>query len=111
MLMTELGAAGAVGKQTSKVFGRYAVARQTRAEILRILADVPGFRWRGEVTDRAGRDGLAVTFDDREHGQQHLLIFHPRTGELLAWELLTLGPVRMNAYVLILETGRTDRLG
>jgi hypothetical protein len=110
MLKTELGA-GPACKETSRIFGRYAVPRRTRAEILRVLADVQGFRWRGEVTDRAGRDGLAVTFDDREHSQQHLLIFHPRTGELLASELLTLHPVRMNAYELILETGRTDRLG
>lgn len=110
LLKTDLGA-GAVSKEVGKTFGRYAVPRRTRAEILRILADVPGFRWRGEVTDRAGRDGVAVTFDDSAHGQQHLLIFQPRTGELLASELLTLGPVRMNAYEVILATGRTDRLG
>lgn len=110
LLKTDLGA-GAVSKETGKTFGRYAVPRRSRAEILRILADVPGFRWRGEVTDRAGRDGVAVTFDDREHNQQHLLIFHPRTGELLASELMTLGPVRMNAYELILATDRTDHVG
>ncbi|WP_144119390.1 CU044_5270 family protein [Catellatospora sichuanensis] len=110
LLKTGLGA-GAVSRETGNTFGRYAVPRRTRAEILRILADVPGFRWRGEVTDRAGRDGVAVTFDDREHSQQHLLIFHPRTGELLASELLTLGPLRMNAYELILATDRTDHLG
>ncbi|GIF95758.1 CU044_5270 family protein [Catellatospora citrea] len=110
LLKTDLGA-GVAGKETSKTFGRYAVPRQTRAEILRVLADVPGFEWRGEVTDRAGRDGVAVTFDDRVHGTQHLLIFQARTGELLAWELVTVGPVRMSAYELILATDRTDHLG
>ncbi|GAA1374849.1 CU044_5270 family protein [Catellatospora chokoriensis] len=111
LLKTDLGA-GVASKETSKTFGRYAVPRRTRAEILRVLADVPGFQWRGEVTDRAGRDGVAVTFDDRVHGTQHLLIFQPRTGELLAWELVTLGPAqRMSAYELILATDRTDHVG
>ncbi|MEU8074546.1 CU044_5270 family protein [Catellatospora citrea] len=110
LLKTDLGA-GAASVETSKTFGRYAVPRRTRAEILRVLADVPGFQWRGEVTDRAGRDGVAVTFDDRVHGTQHLLIFQARTGELLAWELVTLGPVRMSAYELILATDRTDHVG
>ncbi|HEX7745220.1 MAG TPA: CU044_5270 family protein, partial [Micromonosporaceae bacterium] len=78
MLKVEFGG-GAVSKEVGTVYGRYAVPRRARAEILRILADVPGFLWRGEVTDRAGRKGVAVTFDDREHDMQSLLIFNPTT--------------------------------
>lgn len=101
--------AGAVSKEVSRVYGRYVVPRQTRAEILRVLADVPGFRWRGQVTDRAGRKAVAITFDDREHNQQSLLIFHPNTGELLAHELLTLSPVRISSYQVILDTAWADQ--
>ncbi|MEH0822574.1 MULTISPECIES: hypothetical protein [unclassified Micromonospora] len=103
--------AGAASKEVSTVYGRYVVPRRTRAEILRVLADVPGFLWRGQVTDRAGRKGVAVTFDDREHHAQSLLIFDPNTGELLAHELLTLAPVRLSAYQLVLDTAWTDRIG
>ncbi|MGI5525072.1 CU044_5270 family protein [Micromonospora sp. CA-259024] len=110
LLKTAYGA-GAVSKEVSTVYGRYVVPRQTRAEILRVLADVPGFRWRGQVTDRAGRKGVAVTFDDREHDAQSLLIFDPLTGELLAHERLTLAPVRISSYKVILDTAWTDRLG
>ncbi|MEU5788428.1 CU044_5270 family protein [Micromonospora purpureochromogenes] len=101
--------AGAVSKEVSTVYGRYVVPRRTRAEILRVLADVPGFRWRGQVTDRAGRKGVAITFDDRAHNQQSLLIFDPNTGELLAHELLTLSSVRISAYQVILGAAWTDR--
>ncbi|MFI7574664.1 CU044_5270 family protein [Micromonospora sp. NPDC049497] len=100
----------AVSKEVSTVYGRYVVPRQTRAEILRVLADVPGFLWRGPVTDRAGRNGVAITFDDREHNQQSLLIFDPKTGELLAHELLALSPVRISAYQVILDTAWLDRV-
>lgn len=103
--------AGAASKEVNTVYGRYVVPRKTRAEILRILADVPGFVWRGEVTDRAGRKGVAITFDDRAHDGQSLLIFHPNTGELLAHERLTLSPVRISAYKVILGTDWADRLG
>ncbi|TDC66788.1 hypothetical protein E1258_01870 [Micromonospora sp. KC207] len=102
--------AGTVGKEVSMVYGRYVVPRQTRAEILRVLANVPGFLWRGQVTDRAGRQGVAITFDDREHNAQSLLIFNPNTGELLAYERLTLSPVRISAYQVLLDTAWTDRL-
>ncbi|MGS2619831.1 CU044_5270 family protein [Micromonospora sp. LZ34] len=109
MLKIRFGA-GAVSKEVSTVYGRYVVPRQTRAEILRVLADVPGFLWRGQVTDRVGRKGVAITFDDREHNQQSLLIFDPNTGDLLAHEQLALSPIRMNAYQVILHTAWTDRL-
>jgi hypothetical protein len=110
LLEVEFGA-GAASKATMTLYARYVVPRQTRAEVLRVLADVPGFLWRGEVTDRAGRKGVAITFDDREHGQQHLLIFSPKTGDLLAEELLTLAPKRISSYKMILDTGRTDTIG
>ncbi|MEU5566914.1 CU044_5270 family protein [Micromonospora musae] len=110
LLHTKYGG-GAVVKQLGGLYGLYVVPRHTRAEILRVLADVPGFRWRGEVTDRAGRKGVAITFDDREHDQQSLLIFDPETGELLAHEVLSLSPVRIGMYQLILRTGWTEQLG
>ena len=89
---------------------RLELDEQARA-VLRVLADLPGFRWRGQVTDRAGRAGMAVTVDDREHDAQSLLIFDPGTGELLAHERLTLSPVRISSYQVILDAGRTDRMG
>ncbi|MEU4554023.1 CU044_5270 family protein [Micromonospora violae] len=109
-LKVEYGA-GAASKEVSTLYGRYVVPRATRAAVLRVLADVPGFRWRGQVTDRAGRNGVAVTFDDREHDAQSLLIFDPTTGELLAHERLTLSPVRISSYKVILGTAWTDRVG
>jgi len=101
----------AVCKEVGTVYGRYAVSRRTRAEILRILAGVPGFRWRGKVTDRAGRPGLAITFDDRAHDVQCLLIFNPQTGELLAEEMLSPSATRIGAYRVHLGTDRTDDAG
>ncbi|HEX6500262.1 MAG TPA: CU044_5270 family protein [Micromonosporaceae bacterium] len=102
----------AVAKQISMVYGRYVVPRRTRADILRVLAGVPGFVWRGNVVDRAGRAGVAVTFDDREHAEQVLLIFNPTTGELLAQEMIRTDTSKwVSAYRLILATDRTDQLG
>ncbi|MBQ1020652.1 CU044_5270 family protein [Micromonospora sp. D93] len=110
LLKVEYGG-GAAGKEVSTLYSRYVVPRATRAAVLRVLADVPGFRWRGQVTDRAGRNGAAVTFDDRDHDQQSLLVFDPRTGELLAHELLTLSPVRISSYQVILDAAWTNQPG
>jgi hypothetical protein len=102
---------GAASKGVGTLYARYVIPRPVRAEILRVLAELPGFRWRGQVTDRAGRAGVAVTFDDREHDAQFLLIFDASTGGLLADEMLTLTPVRLSAYRVILDTAWTDQVG
>jgi hypothetical protein len=106
MLDTSYGV-GAVAKQIGTVYGRYAVPRATRAEILRVLAGVPGFMWRGRTTDQAGRTGVAVTADDPPNHQQHVLIFDPATGALLAHELVNVGQHLLGTYQLFLATDRT----
>jgi hypothetical protein len=104
-----------VAEAITILYEQYVVPRQTRATILRILAGVPGFLWRGEVTDRAGRTGVAITADDQQHYIQMVLVFDPRTGELLAQELVALKPqqplARVSAYDLFLAYDRTDQPG
>jgi hypothetical protein len=110
MLNVRFGA-GDVAKQVITVFSRYVVPKQTRVQILNVLADVPGFAWRGTVTDRAGRRGVAITYDDGLHQQQSLLVFDAKTGVVLAHELLSAAPRRLSTYMVILDTDRTDRPG
>jgi hypothetical protein len=100
----------AVAKQISMINYRYVVPRATRAELLRVLADVPDLVWRGHATDQAGRSGLAISGDDTAHGERSVLIFDPYTGGLLAHELSFVGPNRLNVYDLILATDQTDHL-
>jgi hypothetical protein len=101
----------AVAKQVDTIYTRYVVPKRTRAQVLNILADMPGFKWRGQATDRAGRRGVAITYDDRTHGQQSLLIFDQRTGALLALEAVWLEPQRVSVYMVILGTDRTAQAG
>ncbi|MFY1634254.1 CU044_5270 family protein [Solwaraspora sp. WMMB335] len=104
--------AGATVKAVNDIYSLYLVPRSVRSQILRILADTPGLHWRGEVVDRAGRTGVAVTADDTERNVQHLLIFDPVTGELLAHELVKLTePRQVQVYNLILSYGRTAEAG
>jgi hypothetical protein len=101
----------AVAKQVDTIYIRYVVPKRTRAQVLNILADMPGFKWRGQATDRAGRRGVAITYDDRGHGQQSLLIFDQRTGALLALEAVWLKPRRVSVYMVVLDTDRTAQAG
>jgi hypothetical protein len=112
-LRADGGTADVLGN-IAHVYEKYAVLRPVRAAILAVLAEQKGLLWRGKVTDRAGRPGVAVTFDDSAaHQEQVLLVFDPHTGELIANELLGVGKLRreVNAYLLFLAQDRTDHAG
>ncbi|MGK5672753.1 CU044_5270 family protein [Micromonospora sp. URMC 106] len=110
--------AGELAKPTYQLYSSYLVPKRTRADLLTILAEKPGFVWRGRVVDRAGRQGVAVTADlvpptgEYPERAQMLLVFHPSTGELLAHEYLETAPKRrVLHYALLLDARRTDTVG
>ncbi|WP_432981901.1 CU044_5270 family protein [Dactylosporangium sp. CA-233914] len=90
-------------------FTTRAVPLATRAELLRILANTAGVVWRGETTDRAGRKGLAVSLDDER--ARHVLIFDPRTGEMLAWDDVERPVDTVAGSKMLLACEHTDKLG
>lgn len=59
-----------------------------RASLLRVLASLPGLRYLGETTDRAGRSGTAFALDSNHGGlpNRRMLIVDPHTGRVLASE-------------------------
>jgi hypothetical protein len=100
-----------VADRLTRLYNDYAIPRATRADLLRILAGLPYLTWRGPAVDRAGRAGVAVTYQppDFRDGYQQLLIFDPGTGALLAHEGTTEedGRTYVERYILILETRLT----
>jgi hypothetical protein len=81
-----------------------------RAAAYRLLAELPGVRDRGAVTDPLGRAGVAFTFNVNEEqsgvrmadtgGPQEVrLIFDPESGQPLAWETHQLQPVDYLSWV------------
>jgi hypothetical protein len=75
------------------------IASQAQSAILRVLARSPGLIDSGEVTDRAGRRGVAVSLDSAYSGlpTRYTLIFDPHTGALLGEEETLLGnPGQLN---------------
>lgn len=86
--------------------------------LLQIRAGQQGLTVAGDVTDRAGRAGIALSAvrPDSERTTQHILIVNPATGALLAQERVQLGgelpvPVELPAtvsYTLWLDTGYVD---
>lgn len=94
---------------------------KARANILRILADVPDLMSSSVTSDRGGRAGAAVCADSDYSGlpTRYTLGFDTHTGTLL-WseQMLTssagsLGvPIPfVTSYTLYLDSGRTDRMG
>lgn len=72
------------------------------AAFYRALAEEPAMRSFGVVTDRAGRDGVAVGFDSDHSGlpTRYLLIVDPDTGTPLGYEqILTTDAGKLNVQV------------
>lgn len=67
-----------------------------------MLAAEPRLRSYGDVTDRAGRDGVVIGFDSDDSGlpARYQLIVDPETGTPLASEeILTTDPGKLNVRV------------
>jgi hypothetical protein len=101
---------------TAHVFSRigevstyFLVPLAARAQIFRILSGLSGVVWRGTVTDRAGRGGVAVSTDD-DDGVRQLLVFDPVTGVFLAWDTVE-HPDTVAGSSLLMSCERRDRIG
>jgi hypothetical protein len=89
-----------------------------RAALFRVAARIPGVELVGEVTDPAGRKGVAVarTSDDAGFLERNELIFDPDTSELLAERQILLEPVdwidaepgTVIGYAVYLNSGVVD---
>jgi hypothetical protein len=55
-----------------------------RAALYEVAARIPGVKLEGELTDSAGRPGLAVSLADKTNHTRHTLVFDPKTSRLLA---------------------------
>jgi hypothetical protein len=86
-----------------------------RAALFRVAARIPGVELVGDVTDPAGRNGIAVarTSDDAGFLERNELIFDPDTSELLAERQVLLErvewadaePGTVIGYAVYLESG------
>jgi hypothetical protein len=89
-----------------------------RAALYAVAARIPGVDLVGEVTDSAGRRGIAVAKDDDVNHMRSILVFDPQTSVLLAEEESTLDgnslgyPAGVHVdSATYLETAIVDSLG
>jgi hypothetical protein len=89
-----------------------------RAALYAVAARIPGVALVGEVTDSAGRRGIAVAKDDDVNHLRSTLVFDPQTSVLLAEEESTLDGNSLGYPVgtrvgsaTYLETAIVDSLG
>ncbi|UUU32334.1 CU044_5270 family protein [Streptomyces sp. CA-210063] len=82
----------------------------TRAAAYRLLADLPGIRVQGSVTDPLGREGIGITLPDHAEtplgSVEQRLVVDPSTGALLA-ELVVLAEPSAAAREAGLDAGTT----
>ncbi|WP_091082774.1 hypothetical protein [Micromonospora nigra] len=87
----------------------YSPRRDGRAAALKVLADLSPLTYYPRVVDRSGRPGIAVAATS--NGLRALLILHPDTGHVLAYESAHLDPSgwRVQTYLLYLAHSHANR--
>lgn len=96
-------------RAVADIYRDWVLPATVRAQALRFLAEEEALRYHGRVTDRAGREGVAVTAESA--GETDMLILDPHTGAVLAHENIINRDVRLPvktpavfSYVLILDS-------
>ncbi|GIJ08461.1 hypothetical protein ACFFMR_26185 [Micromonospora andamanensis] len=88
----------------------HTLRRDDRAAVLTVLARHDRLVYYPRVSDRAGRVGVAITATDND-GHRSLLIVHPTTGDILAYETARpdrAGGWRPTSYLLMLGHSRVN---
>ncbi|MET8283560.1 hypothetical protein [Micromonospora sp. NPDC005174] len=82
-----------------------------RALAAQALADTSGLTAHPNTLDRAGRTGIALSATSDDGRNRHLLILHPSTGAVLAYERAILTPAgwRTGVYLLLLTHTHAKR--
>ncbi|MCX4387336.1 hypothetical protein OG777_10370 [Micromonospora peucetia] len=88
----------------------YSPRRDARTATLGVLADLTGLTFYPRVVDRAGRVGVGVAAVASD-GRRDLLILHPDTADVLAYENArpTVSGLRVSTYVLYLTHSHASR--
>jgi hypothetical protein len=66
-----------------------------RSALYQVIAEIPGMKLLGTVSDGIGRAGTAVALTDGQSGEQIVLIFDPNTSAILEVKTLAVGPNRL----------------
>ncbi|GAA4591734.1 hypothetical protein GCM10023194_51780 [Planotetraspora phitsanulokensis] len=89
----------------------------TRAALYQILADSPSVKVTGQITDRQGRTGMAISAYCATDGTTSRLVVDPATAQILDKEVLPGGPPGTPAehstgdYVSLERQGWVNRIG
>lgn len=113
---TDTATAQCLYQEISGLFTQYVIPPKTAAIFWTILANQPGFRTLGDVTDRAGRAGVGISVISSEAPQfREVMIISRATGQLLGVEEILIKSNRklglkapaVNNFTAILISRRT----
>jgi hypothetical protein len=108
--------------ETPNLLAEWPLTPRTRAAAYRMLADLPGIRSIGRVTDPLGRPGVAVARTEHDQGfgtVERQLVFDPETSAFLASQMILrapaagaaiLPPGTRLAYYALVTSGWVDKL-
>lgn len=76
-------------QEITGLFNQYVIPPKVASLFWQLLADEPGFRSLGSVTDRAGRPGIGISVISSDAPEfRSVLVISPSTGQLLGTEVI-----------------------